>query len=782
MVGGEQWTEEEEKAVNHDESKRTSTMDAMTFGCPGRTCILVALNAVAGCSLAIAVSRPGTMDDNPFANPFADDADPTANPFADTVSPGAIAGGSGIHSPALASYTSGFDATSRRASIVSAASAERNPPHQPETEESPYIRKLERDGVISGITSPSAAFQQNPFSAGPSTFTRSNHDDVDAFKGGFYSPPAFSPVNPSMNQHQGLGIGESALEHGRSDAENRHGESSSRYDAQHTQQDDLEALGLAPATDPTSSLKAAFIKHTPRPAQTPSEPPNPNGSEETDGAKLTNDTESSKTTSSTNVPPSSLRKTTSRSTGDGISAGARRRKKVVGISVDNVERERERERERAAKDRVDREIARKEQAERDAVERERMEKEGVDRGVPVDAASEESKERGTKDSINEPSDAPTAEAKPIISPTTAEQILLSADPRQTAQAIAQQMEHNDGPSDDLSALPPLPSSEGNTRTATPEPVPADSGTTASPLSHSTAALGSPSRTAHQAHPHSGVIRSHLDHVVTSPLDGGPGKDAEDAMEPKFQALALGASSTINVPSANSHPVSSQEPAPHGRSSWGRAFEEEDPQASIAQSPAMPADGPASAGWTTDLPSGSMDRGTGWGSPAGEQGGADAWGSGPRNDYPQVCRLLIGLSSICVVAHACFDEQSPETPIRPTATRPLSAVSIKSPPLTATAPPLPPKSEPPAFTIRIHDPTRVGDPIRGHVVYTVTTRTTSPHYSARESSVLRRFSQFLWLVERVGANNPGVIVPPVPDKQLSGTSLKPWSVRVMPRGG
>lgn len=68
---------------------------------------------------------------------------------------------------------------------------------------------------------------------------------------------------------------------------------------------------------------------------------------------------------------------------------------------------------------------------------------------------------------------------------------------------------------------------------------------------------------------------------------------------------------------------------------------------------------------------------------------------------------------------------------------------------------------------VGDPTRVGDPVRGYTVYTVRTRTTSPHYRKSDFSVLRRFSDFLWLFESLAMNNPGVIVPPVPDKQPFG---------------
>jgi sorting nexin-1/2 len=62
---------------------------------------------------------------------------------------------------------------------------------------------------------------------------------------------------------------------------------------------------------------------------------------------------------------------------------------------------------------------------------------------------------------------------------------------------------------------------------------------------------------------------------------------------------------------------------------------------------------------------------------------------------------------------------------------------------------------------------VGDPVRGYTVYTIRTHTTSPHYRKSDLSALRRFSDFLWLVEALTANNPGIIIPPVPDKHTFG---------------
>ncbi|KAG8914906.1 Vacuolar protein sorting-associated protein 5 [Tulasnella sp. 417] len=71
--------------------------------------------------------------------------------------------------------------------------------------------------------------------------------------------------------------------------------------------------------------------------------------------------------------------------------------------------------------------------------------------------------------------------------------------------------------------------------------------------------------------------------------------------------------------------------------------------------------------------------------------------------------------------------------------------------------------PPVFVITVGDPQKVGDPLSAHIVYTVHTRTTSPAFSKSTFSVLRRYSDFLWLYETLSANNPGVIVPPVPEK-------------------
>lgn len=82
---------------------------------------------------------------------------------------------------------------------------------------------------------------------------------------------------------------------------------------------------------------------------------------------------------------------------------------------------------------------------------------------------------------------------------------------------------------------------------------------------------------------------------------------------------------------------------------------------------------------------------------------------------------------------------------------------------------PPQKDGPlaTFTISVDDPQKVGDPIRPYIMYTVHTRTTSAEFQKSAFSVLRRYSDFLWIYETLSLNNPGVVVPPVPGKNPFG---------------
>ncbi|KAK4189093.1 Vps5 C terminal like-domain-containing protein [Podospora australis] len=74
---------------------------------------------------------------------------------------------------------------------------------------------------------------------------------------------------------------------------------------------------------------------------------------------------------------------------------------------------------------------------------------------------------------------------------------------------------------------------------------------------------------------------------------------------------------------------------------------------------------------------------------------------------------------------------------------------------------------PTFQITVGDPHKVGDLTSSHIVYSVRTRTTSKAYKQPEFEVKRRYRDFLWLYTTLHANNPGVVVPPPPEKQAVG---------------
>lgn len=74
---------------------------------------------------------------------------------------------------------------------------------------------------------------------------------------------------------------------------------------------------------------------------------------------------------------------------------------------------------------------------------------------------------------------------------------------------------------------------------------------------------------------------------------------------------------------------------------------------------------------------------------------------------------------------------------------------------------------PSFDITVGDPHKVGDLTSSHIVYLVRTKTTSKAYRQPEFAVSRRYRDFLWLYNSLHANNPGVVVPPPPEKQAVG---------------
>ncbi|KAF2089255.1 sorting nexin 3 [Saccharata proteae CBS 121410] len=74
---------------------------------------------------------------------------------------------------------------------------------------------------------------------------------------------------------------------------------------------------------------------------------------------------------------------------------------------------------------------------------------------------------------------------------------------------------------------------------------------------------------------------------------------------------------------------------------------------------------------------------------------------------------------------------------------------------------------PTFSITVGDPHKVGSATGSHTEYQVRTKTSSKAYRNPEFAVMRRYRDFLWLYNQMHNNNPGVVVPPVPEKQTMG---------------
>eukprot|EP00240_Pyramimonas_obovata_P016240 CAMPEP_0118924768 /NCGR_PEP_ID=MMETSP1169-20130426/2749_1 /TAXON_ID=36882 /ORGANISM="Pyramimonas obovata, Strain CCMP722" /LENGTH=298 /DNA_ID=CAMNT_0006865899 /DNA_START=207 /DNA_END=1099 /DNA_ORIENTATION=+ len=83
--------------------------------------------------------------------------------------------------------------------------------------------------------------------------------------------------------------------------------------------------------------------------------------------------------------------------------------------------------------------------------------------------------------------------------------------------------------------------------------------------------------------------------------------------------------------------------------------------------------------------------------------------------------------------------------------------------TAESPQLPPDM---VFDIDVSDPVKQGDGVNAHVSYRVSTTTNLPQYRWSEFSVIRRFSDFVWLRQRLAECNRGTIIPPLPEKGVA----------------
>lgn len=74
-------------------------------------------------------------------------------------------------------------------------------------------------------------------------------------------------------------------------------------------------------------------------------------------------------------------------------------------------------------------------------------------------------------------------------------------------------------------------------------------------------------------------------------------------------------------------------------------------------------------------------------------------------------------------------------------------------------------------ISVSDPQKVGDGMGSYIAYKVNTKTNMPLFRKNQFSVMRRFSDFLGLHEKLVEKylRAGRIIPPAPEKNIFGTT-------------
>ncbi|KAL0333501.1 UNVERIFIED_CONTAM: Sorting nexin 1 [Sesamum angustifolium] len=75
----------------------------------------------------------------------------------------------------------------------------------------------------------------------------------------------------------------------------------------------------------------------------------------------------------------------------------------------------------------------------------------------------------------------------------------------------------------------------------------------------------------------------------------------------------------------------------------------------------------------------------------------------------------------------------------------------------------PLSQAPYLTVSVSDPAKMGNGVQAYISYKVITKTNLPEYDSPEKIVIRRYSDFVWLRDRLFEKYKGVFIPPLPEK-------------------
>lgn len=75
----------------------------------------------------------------------------------------------------------------------------------------------------------------------------------------------------------------------------------------------------------------------------------------------------------------------------------------------------------------------------------------------------------------------------------------------------------------------------------------------------------------------------------------------------------------------------------------------------------------------------------------------------------------------------------------------------------------PSSQGPYLSVSVTDPAKMGNSVQAYISYKVITKTNLPEYQGPEKIVIRRYSDFVWLRDRLSEKYKGIFIPPLPEK-------------------
>ncbi|PHT71645.1 Sorting nexin 1 [Capsicum annuum] len=70
---------------------------------------------------------------------------------------------------------------------------------------------------------------------------------------------------------------------------------------------------------------------------------------------------------------------------------------------------------------------------------------------------------------------------------------------------------------------------------------------------------------------------------------------------------------------------------------------------------------------------------------------------------------------------------------------------------------------PYLSVSVTDPAKMGNGVQAYISYKVITKTNLPEYQGHEKIVIRRYSDFVWLHDRLFEKYKGIFIPPLPEK-------------------